>query len=369
MKKALAKGVLWLLTVFCAAVLSVSPAEAQGTAFTYQGSLEEGGAHATGQYDFRFRLFDAASDGLQVGSTLCVDDVAVVNGVFTTQLDFGQQYATTAQRYLEIEVRLGTGVTCADGSGFALLTPRQRLTAAPMASHANSAFALDAADGSPGNAVYVDDAGRVGLGTTSPAKLLHLRTLGPVMILQDTAAASNQAGYVTFWNDASVETAWMGFGSPGSPHFSIVNARSGGSINIEAITVTSGGLVGIGTTSPTTKLDVRGDVRLGSTGQYYAPGGAENLRILRGRISSTGAVLVGSGFTASRTGTGLYVITYSTAFSGTPVLTLSPAVGSTGGPYGAHTNGVLTTSAGVRITTASGTNIDDTFDFILIGPR
>jgi hypothetical protein len=148
-----------------------------------------------------------------------------------------------------------------------------------------------------------------------------------------------------------------------------VNARSGGSINIEAITVTSGAQVGIGTTSPAAKLDVRGDVKLGSTGQYFAPGGVENLRILRGRIGSNGAVLSGSGFTCSRTAAGLYLITYATTFPSTPTMTLSPSVGATGGPYNAHTNGITTVAAGVRIMTGSGTNIDDAFDFIIIGPR
>ena len=32
-----------------------------GTAFTYQGRLTDGGSPADGEYDFRFRLYDAAS--------------------------------------------------------------------------------------------------------------------------------------------------------------------------------------------------------------------------------------------------------------------------------------------------------------------
>lgn len=92
-------------------------------------------------------------------------------------------------------------------------------------------------------------------------------------------------------------------------------------------------------------------------------------RVVRGRITSAGGVTLGSGFTATRLATGLHVITFSPAFAGTPALTLSPSVASTGGPYCDHTNGVTSGTGGVRITTASGTNIDDTFDFIAIGPR
>jgi len=155
--------------------LVVSPASAQNTAFTYQGHLDDVGAPANGLYDLRFRLYDVPTGGTQIGATVCVDDVNVIAGVLTAQIDFGQQYATAAHRHVEIDVRRNTGLTCGDASGFVVLSPRQQLTAAPFASHANAAFALDAADGSPTNAVFVDNAGKVGIGTTSPAMLLHLQ--------------------------------------------------------------------------------------------------------------------------------------------------------------------------------------------------
>ena len=40
-----------------------STASAQGTAFTYQGLLDDGGAPANGTYDFRFRPFNALTNG------------------------------------------------------------------------------------------------------------------------------------------------------------------------------------------------------------------------------------------------------------------------------------------------------------------
>lgn len=369
MKNVFVTSVLVGLATLGAALFPGSAVHAQGTAFTYQGSLNDGPAAANGKYDLRFRLFTDAAGSTQLGSTLCSDDVDVVNGVFTTQLDFGQQYITTAERFLEVEVRRDSGATCADASGFVVLAPRQQLTATPLASHAKSAFALDAADGVPANAVYVDDAGKVGIGTTTPVHLLHVQGAGPAMVLQDTNPTASQAGYVSYRNSLGGETAWVGFGTPGSPHFSIVNARSGGNIVLEAITITSGGSVGIGTGTPTATLDVRGDIRLGASGQYHAVVGEERIRIIRGRITSNGAIQIGTGFTVTRTAVGLYVIAFNTAFSSTPVLTLSPSVGATGGPYNAHTNGVTSGSAGIRIMNGSGTNIDDNFDFIAIGPR
>jgi hypothetical protein len=352
------------VTLVVLAMLAGSAAHAQSTTFTYQGKLEDAGVPSNGLHDFRFRLFNMETGGVVVGPLNCVDDVDVVDGVFTVQLDFGAVYAN-GERHVEVDVRKDTGITCADGTGFVVLSPRQEITVAPVAVHANAAFVLDAADGVPASAVYVDHAGKVGIGTTSPATLVHLQGTGPVMILQDTASATNQAGYVGFWNNASTETGWIGYGSPGIPDFSIVNSRSGGDINLLPGT----GGIGIGTTSPTAKLDVRGDIKLGSSGELHATSGGEKLRIVRGRVLSGGSLSLGSGFTSSRTGTGTYTVAFTTPFPSTPVVTVSGSVPAIGGPFIAHTNGVTTLVAGVRITNGSGTSVDSAFDFIAIGVR
>lgn len=166
---------------FLVLIVVASAARAQSTAFTYQGQLKSNGTPTTGLHDFRFRLFDAAAGGTQVGSTLCFDDVNVSNGAFTVRLDFGQQFITPGQRHIDIQVRREIGQPCTDDFGYVLLTPRQQLTATPMAlsaNHANAAFALDAADGSPASAVVVDNAGNVGIGTPAPTAPLHVNGTG-----------------------------------------------------------------------------------------------------------------------------------------------------------------------------------------------
>ncbi|NJN82053.1 MAG: hypothetical protein HC802_07065 [Caldilineaceae bacterium] len=60
-----------------------------GTAFTYQGTLNDNGSPANGSYDFQFILYEASRGGAQVGPTVDVDDVDVQDGRFTTRLDFG----------------------------------------------------------------------------------------------------------------------------------------------------------------------------------------------------------------------------------------------------------------------------------------
>lgn len=51
-------------------------------------------------------------------------------------------------------------------------------------------------------------------------------------------------------------------------------------------------------------------------------------RIVRGIVASTGAISEGTGFTVNKTGTGVYVITFSPAFSDTPAVT--PVVAQSG---------------------------------------
>ena len=271
-------------------------AHAQSTAFTYQGLLNDGATAASGLHDIRFRLFDAASGGTQIGTTLCLNNVSVTDGLFTASLDFGQQFATTTARFLEIEVRRDTGLSCTNTTGYTVLASRQPLTATPLANHAKSAFTLDAADGSPANAVFVDNAGKVGVGTTTPTHSMHIATVGPTIALQDTAAASQQAGYVSYRDNANIERAWVGYGTAGSTDFSIINARPGGDIVLQ--TLGGGGSVflpsdslGIGTASPFTSLHIT------KFGGIPAGGPAITLQ-------DTGANGTQSGYLSFRNGTG-----------------------------------------------------------------
>lgn len=237
-----------------------------GTAITYQGQLIDADNPANGLHDFRFQLFTAATGGTQVGSTICLDGVVVTNGVFTSSLDFGAQFDGN-QRFLQIFVRADSAPgNCASGA-YTQLTPRQPLTPAPYALKVPGidGNSLNAADGSPVDALFVDNAGKVGIGTLTPTHSIHVATVGPTIALQDTAAASQQAGYVSYRDNANVERAWVGYGTPGSPHFSIINARSTGKIELR--TLGGGGSVflpsdnlGIGTSTPTSPVHIASDL-------------------------------------------------------------------------------------------------------------
>ena len=106
------------------------PQAALGTAFTYQGVLNDGNGPANGAYDFRFLLYDASFGGNQVGSTVTLDDVSVSDGLFTVELDFGNVFDGRAL-WLEVAVRPGSST-----GNYTTLSPRQPLTAAPYALYA-----------------------------------------------------------------------------------------------------------------------------------------------------------------------------------------------------------------------------------------
>jgi hypothetical protein len=120
---------------------SAAPLRApMGTAFTYQGFLNDDGSPANGLYDFEFELYDDEVAGGQVGSTLMLQDVTVAEGYFTVELDFGDWFDGT-ELWLEIRVRPGVST-----GGYQQLLPRQPLTAVPYANFALEADKLDGLD-------------------------------------------------------------------------------------------------------------------------------------------------------------------------------------------------------------------------------
>src|SRR6516225_2402222 len=67
----------------------LSTAFAQGTAFTYQGRLNDGGPPANGTYDLRFSLFTTNSGGSLAYGFVTNSGIAISNGLFTVTMDFG----------------------------------------------------------------------------------------------------------------------------------------------------------------------------------------------------------------------------------------------------------------------------------------
>ncbi|NEO69751.1 hypothetical protein [Moorena sp. SIO3H5] len=80
------------------------------------------------------------------------------------------------------------------------------------------------------------------------------------------------------------------------------------------------GNLGIGTTDPGSyKLKVEGNTFLNGKVQLGS-GGTNFQRVIAGRVNSNGTKASGSGFSSTRTGKGTYTVTFSPAFSSTPVV-------------------------------------------------
>ena len=111
---------------------AAAPAAMASKAFTYQGMLRRGGQPVNGSCDLQFALWDALTAGTQQGATQTVAST-VANGLFTVLLNDAGQFPGTA--FDGQAAWIETGVRCPGGTGsYTLLSPRQALTAAPLAS-------------------------------------------------------------------------------------------------------------------------------------------------------------------------------------------------------------------------------------------
>jgi hypothetical protein len=216
----------FLLLLLSILTAQLSAVLAQGTAFTYQGRLNDGANAASGFYDLRFTVYDAAAGGAAVAGPLTNAAVSVSNGLFTVNLNFGAGIFNGAPRWLEIGVR-GSGA----GDGFTALAPRQALTPTPYSMFAANAglaggvtagaitsamlangavtsnkiapgaiSALDAPDGSPLRALLVNSDGAVGIGGNDSGAALQVAGGGiyrnaanPVFV----GAVTNRTGALT----------------------------------------------------------------------------------------------------------------------------------------------------------------------------
>jgi len=106
---------------------------AQGTAFTYQGRLQNNGSPASGTYNLAFWLFNTSNGVNAVAGPVVTNGVTVTNGLFTVQIDFGAAVFIGAANWLQI------GVETNLASSFTTLAPRQQLTPSPYAIFAESA--------------------------------------------------------------------------------------------------------------------------------------------------------------------------------------------------------------------------------------
>jgi hypothetical protein len=209
--------------------ITVIPAP-MGTAFIYQGRLLDDNNPTDGPYDFEFKLYDSPVSGNQLAGTIDINDLDVIDGYFTVQLDFNDPNVFNGDAcWLDIGVRPG------DGSSFTMLSPRQQLTPAPYAIYAENA-GPDSDWMVSGDNMYSIPSGNVGIGTTSPESSLHIKSQQPEVRIEESDQGDKK------WHIAGYNSG-------------LVFAETGEG---NAMYIEQGGNVGIRTTNPGAGLHLKG---------------------------------------------------------------------------------------------------------------
>ena len=116
---------------------------------------------------------------------------------------------------------------------------------------------LDAADGSPTDAVYVDNDGDVGIGTTSPSKKLHVNVgSSDFTVARFTGTKANTAG-IEIENNTGISKIWALCSHSNTIPVGIFAIREGSSTGTERLTIKPGGNVGIGVWDPSNILTIQ----------------------------------------------------------------------------------------------------------------
>ena len=226
--------------IFLLAGLSHDARAEVATILHHQGTVAVHGQRFTGEGQFRFVLLNPdtqvylwASDGSVVAhpaAPVAPVSSTVTNGVYNVRLGDESTSNMTAipSSIFNTHDELALRIWFDDGRGNGVhaLSPDVRLSLAPYAGRAGAAERLTV-PGTDDSAVFVDDAGRVGVGTTEPVASLHV--VGRVRS-----------------DDLDVNGP----------------ANVGGDLTVAGVGRFAQN-VGIGTTSPQARLDVDGTVRSG----------------------------------------------------------------------------------------------------------
>jgi len=320
------------------------------TGFTYQGQLKDGGSPANGTYDLQFALYDQLTFGTQQGPTVCEDNVVVVEGLFTLELDFGAQFAGQ-ERFLEIAVRADTGLNCGNATGLVTLSPRQALTGTPYAHFSLNADQLDGLD----SADFLQ----------SIPMPLTLSGTSPTHIIRGENASTGTAsvGVYGLSTAASGETYGVRGRSDSAGGFGVFGDE----------TATSGTTYGVyGRTASTTGRGVQGYANASSGSNYGVYGQSDSTSgtgvygfastltgsTYGGRfmtMSSSGRAVYASALGGSGTTYGVYGLSESTSGRGV----YGTAMAATGYAYGVY--GVSASTSGVGTVGHASAGTGDTY--------
>jgi len=220
------------LAVSLAVVCKAAP---MGTAWTYQGRLMDANKPADGLYDFRLKLCNEPNGaGIADPPSNDINDIDVIDGYFTVELDFGSNVFNGNAKWLEVSVRPGDSN---DVNDYVTLSPRHEVTPTPYALQTRG--------------IFVDSEENVGIGTKNPTGKLHVDggkaedyVDGSDIVIKAQEGGNRTSGGVTI---------------RGCPGGDIILLPGDGGVGPFGIPGLSGN-IGVGTTDPSVKLDVTGAV-------------------------------------------------------------------------------------------------------------
>jgi Chaperone of endosialidase len=273
------------------------------TTFTYQGQLKLAGEVLNDTADFEFTLWDANAAGSMIGSVQSANNVTVVDGLFTVQLDFGVFAPNGEDRWLAIDVRSPAG-----GGAFTTLNPRQPITRAPFSIQTRG--------------INVDNNGFVGVGRSGRVTVNEVFGVHRPGTAFGGIYTSTDAGGKPFY----------GYSDGAQIAYHYLEGTSGDwKLYVDGVrmTVTDEGNVGIGTQSPSWPLDIVSNTTramrattssaIGIEGRSTGPGGTGMLGVststtqgvategVTGRVHGpAGRGVLGEAVASSGAGVGVY---------------------------------------------------------------
>jgi hypothetical protein len=206
---------LWIAIILTAMLGLLLPAGnracGQGTAFTYQGQLQNNGAPASGTYAMTFALYNASAGGLVIGGPLTNTAVNVVTGLFTVTIDFGAGPFTGATNWVQL------GVATNGSINFAPLSPRQQLTPVPYAIESATAAVAATATSVPASGI---GAGTANINITGSA--LSAAYAGTAVLADTATTAATATNLVS--NISATAVNWPAVNAmPGGGTFNAAN--------------------------------------------------------------------------------------------------------------------------------------------------
>lgn len=233
-----------------------------GSAFTYQGKLYDSSNPVNSTADVRCSLWDASTDGTEIGSMVTVSSVVVADGLFSLELDFGPGSFDGNARWIEIAVRVPHDPS--DTQPYVTLSPRQPLRPAPYSVHALNSAPATLPDGGEWllnsslnveNNTFVIEHGNqnIGIGTDIPIHKLDVH--GNIFANNAVIGINGVAKFIPDGSTISVP---------------IENAMAFNTGGIERVRITSNGSLGVGRVPTANRFELNGNASKSTAGSWLA---------------------------------------------------------------------------------------------------